>query len=605
MAVIKALTTRGKILIAAPLPKNASTTMMQSRIKVWLKAGTDIRLVYAHYNGIIANTATSITVQASIEQYINDTSTAGTIYRAYTGASYDLVVTQPTYASEFPVPGFTQYTDGWVWVRTCVTFTAGDICCGGLRITSTGVDRWSMDAETATYTTNNPVDSTNRTTGGGFVSANLYDIEVYTATTIVGTPTNMTPYVPAVIWHGDSITDLFGTATNKWDGWLGDQLLQITASGGIHPFWNGAINGDTVTARTVSGNKRDATEAMYPYFDVCVIQSVVNDFRGARTYAQVSADVLTVAGRAQAQGLRTGACTCTANTTGAWTSDALQTGYYNSKFGIGDARDSYNGDLRTNGTTRAGLQFYLDGSVYVEGGIPQKWSNSSGVADTADGLHSNNTLGGPKMVAAVVKTKFYPDDTTAPTVSSAVISTSGTTITFTFSEAMSQLAGVAGLSFSYNGGSPLAPTYGIWTGPTTLVVVLPYPATSTNTVKWSYDTSTGGLVDLAVPANELATNTNSSTTNNSTATGGSGGVNRNMGHIASGIVSFGPSGTIPDPKAVAWYIVTSGTALKVLDRNGAAIVKTVAVGDRLEFGISAISANNTCVLDAYLKGESY
>ena len=92
---------------------------------------------------------------------------------------------------------------------------------------------------------------------------------------------------------------------------------------------------------------------------------------------------------------------------------------------------------------------------------------------------------------------------------------------------------------------------------------------------------------------------------NSTATGGSGGVNRNMGHIASGIASFGPSGVVPDPKSVAWYIVTAGTALKVLDRNGTAIVKTVAVGDRLEFGISAISANNTCILDAYLKGESY
>lgn len=90
--------------------------------------------------------------------------------------------------------------------------------------------------------------------------------------------------------------------------------------------------------------------------------------------------------------------------------------------------------------------------------------------------------------------------------------------------------------------------------------------------------------------------------------GGSGvvnGVSRNMNHMASGIINFGPSGAVPDPTKVAWYIVTSGTSLVVKDRNNVTVTKTVAVNDRIEFGIASLLAGNTCVLDAYMRGETF
>lgn len=78
-----------------------------------------------------------------------------------------------------------------------------------------------------------------------------------------------------------------------------------------------------------------------------------------------------------------------------------------------------------------------------------------------------------------------------------------------------------------------------------------------------------------------------------------------MNHLASGLVSFGPTGFAPDPKQVAWYVVTAGTELVVRDRNGATVTKTVAIGDVVRFAIASLEAGNTCVLDAYMRGDTF
>jgi hypothetical protein len=160
----------------------------------------------------------------------------------------------------------------------------------------------------------------------------------------------------------------------------------------------------------------------------------------------------------------------------------------------------------------------------------------------------------PQGAAYDIGAYEYPigSDTTAPTVSSAAINTTGTSLTLTMSETVSiGSGGSGGFTLSASGGAATL-TYASGSGSSALVYTISRPIQYGETVTRSYTQPVNGIEDLA--GNDLASFSGAAVTNGSTQ-----GQDLAAPVISSPLPS-GSQACTSNPRAVTISIATNETA---------------------------------------------
>lgn len=217
---------------------------------------------------------------------------------------------------------------------------------------------------------------------------------------IIGRP--LTNY-PSVILLGDSIMasrdDLVGDGFGNHGYARG--LYTAAANGGSIPYAVLARSGEK--AQTVANENHTNRMAMLTYCSHVICNWGTNDIQASRTFAQVTADLITIWALMRRHGVKVFQCLILPRTTSSdsWATAANQTVV--SGFGVGGIRDQVNAWIALQvGSLIDGV---IDANAVVEDPAnPSKWVTTGATFyATTDGIHPTDAA--MALVAPIVRAK--------------------------------------------------------------------------------------------------------------------------------------------------------------------------------------------------------